>query len=146
MKANTGINFFGFFALLQNVVDLRTALIGKHQILSSNLKPVNIPDYTDCEQRNVLIKVLIGKFKIYLNNNSKFESETLKNNCLKIVIDLIAILCVLSDVIKVFKKVFNHKPSNEKSENYQNSLDLFKTVALTLNKILQYITLNSLKS
>ena len=146
MKANTGMNFFGFFALLQNVVDLRTALIGKHQILSTNLKPVNIPDYTDCEQRNILIRIPIGNFKKYLNNNFMFESEMLKHDCLKIIIDLIAILCVLSDVIKVFKKVFTHQASNEKSESYKNSLDLFKTVALTLNKILQYIISNNLKS
>ena len=146
MKANTGMNFFGFFALLQNVVDFRTALIRKHQILITNLKPINIPDCTDCEQRNILISVLIGSFKKYLDNNSKFDSETLKNDCLKTVIDLIAILCVLSDVIKVFKKVFNHQASNEKSESYKNSLDLFKTVALTLNKILQYIISNSLNS
>lgn len=146
MKANTGMNFFGFFALLHNVVDLRTVLLQKHQKLVTNFNPASIPvsDYTDCEQRIILIRVLIGNFKKYLNNNSNFDSKTLKNDCLKIVIDLIAVLCVLSDVIKVFKEVFNNQASNEESESYKNSLQLFKTVVVTLNKILQYLISNSL--
>jgi len=147
MKANTGMNFFGFFALLQNVVVLRIALLKNHEELNINVKSESVPvsDFTDYDKRIVFVQTLIRGFQNNLDDSFKFTSKNLEKNCLKAIIDLVAILKVLSDLIEVFKDKFNGLiyNKNEKFNSYKNSSNLFKKVAVTLNRILQYIISNS---